>query len=153
VTGRGKPPNNDFWASAAFEFVPKAKTPELDAPWVGSPNCGTAGFSGEVEEAPNLKVNEKPGFVSFGSSLCKIPGGLADSPGDWAEVDCSGVSGFKLSVELASPNLAKGVPDELSSENIGDVGPFCSELAVAGFGSIVVVVGVGWTFVESGVGL
>lgn len=31
VTGRGKLPNKDFWVSAVLEFVPKVKTPELDA--------------------------------------------------------------------------------------------------------------------------
>lgn len=124
--------------STGLEFIPKAKTSELEAPWAGSPNCGVIGFSGEVEGAPNLKVNEKPGFVSFGASLCTSAGGLTGSPGDWSGIDCPGVNGFGPPVEL--PNPAKGVPAELPNENSDDVGPFCSELVGTGLGCIVAVV-------------
>jgi hypothetical protein len=148
VTGRGKLPNGGLWDSAAMEFVPKVKTPEVDALWAGWLNCGAVGFSGEVEVAPSLKVNEKPGFVSFGTSLWAIAGGLADSPGDWAGIDCSGVNNFVPSVELVAPNPANGVPDELPNENIDDVGPFCSGFVSTELVSTLVVVV--WIFVESG---
>ena len=106
-----------------------------------------------MEEAPNLKVDKKPGFVSFGDSRCTVVGGLAGSPGAWAGVDCSGVNGFGPCAKSATPNPANGVPDELLNENTDDVGPFCSKLVVARLGSIVVVVGRGLIFVDSGAGL
>jgi hypothetical protein len=68
VTGRGKLPSNGFCVSAALELIPNVNIPELVVPCAGPPNCGTAGFSGEVEEVPNLKSNENAGFASFGAS-------------------------------------------------------------------------------------
>ena len=106
-----------------------------------------------MEGAPNLKVNEKPGLVSFDAPLRAGAGGLTDSPGDLAGVDCSGVNSFVPSVELVAPNPTNGAPDELPNENIVEVGPFCSGFVVAGLGSIRVVVGRGWIFVDSGAGL
>lgn len=98
-------------------------------------------------------MNEKPGFVSFDASFCTITEGLAGSAEDWEGIDCSGVNGFEPPVELTTPNPVNGVPDELPNVNIGGVSPFCSELVVAGLGSVVVVVGEGWTFVDSRAGL
>ena len=135
------------------EPVPKEKTPELDVLWTGWPNCGTVGFSGEVEGAPNLKVKEKPGFVSFGASLCARVGGLADSPGDLARVDCSGVNSFVPSVKLVALNPEDSVPDELPNENIADTGPFCSGFVVMELASILAAEGGSWRFVDSGAGL
>lgn len=126
-----------------LEFVPKVKIPELAAFWAGSLNCGAVGFSGEVEGAPNLKVNGKPGFGSFEPSLGTVMRGLADSSGDWAGTPD----------EFVAPNPENDVPDELPNENIDDIGSFCSELVVAGFGSVVGVFLGDWAFVDSGVGL
>jgi hypothetical protein len=144
VTGRGKPPNGGLCVSAVLELVPKAKIPELDVSWLGSPNCGTVGFSGEVGGGPNLKVNEKAGFVSFGASLRATAGDLADSPGDVMGVEFSGVNDFWPSVKLVAPNPANDVPDELPNENTGVVDPFRSGLVATELGSIVEAVeGVG----------
>lgn len=152
VTGRGKPPNDGFCVSVVLELVPKVKIPELDAPWVGSPNCVAVGFSGEVEGAPNLKLNENPGFVSFDASLCTTTGSLADPPGDGAGAG-SMLNCFEPSEETVAPNPANGIPDELPNENIDDVDPFCSELIVVCLGSIVGPTEGADTFVGSGLGL
>lgn len=77
-----------------------------------------------MEGGPNLKVNEKPGFVSLRTPVCTLAGGLVDSPGDWEGVDCTVANGFEPSVELDTPNPTNGVPDELPKENIDDVCPF-----------------------------
>lgn len=146
VTGRGKLPNNDFCGSTALELVPKVKTPELEVPWEGSPNCGAVGFSGEVGGAPNLKVNEKPGFVSFDASLCVTVGGLVGSPGDRVGFGCSGVNAFGPSVEFEAPNPAKGVSDELPNGSTESVGSFCSEPTTVGLCSVAEIE----TFVSSG---
>ena len=138
--------------SPVLELVANVKVPEFDVACAGSPNCGAACFSGEVEGAPNLKANENAGFASFGVSLCTTTGGLAGSLVDEVGVDCSGVVGLGLSVELMAPNPAKGVPDELPNENIDDVDPFCSKLVTAGSGSVVEAVDgadVVETFVDS----
>jgi len=136
VTGRGKFPNSGFCVSAVSELVPNVKIPGLDVVCAGSPNCGTAGFSGEVEVSPNLKANENPGFVSFGATT----GGLADSPADGVGVGRSEVNGFGLSDGLMAPNLANDVPDELPNENVDGVGSFCSELVATVLDSVVGVV-------------
>jgi len=112
------------------------KTPGFDAPCVDSPNCGAAGFSGEVEGAPNLKANENAGFCSFDASFC---GGLAVSPGDGVEVDCSRVNGFRLSVELVALNPGSGAPDEVPNGNVDEVDRFCSEAVAAEPGPIIEV--------------
>lgn len=151
VTGRGKLPNNDFCGSAALGLVPNVKTPELDVPWEGSPNCGAVGFSGEVGGAPNLKVNEKPGFVSFDPSLCVAVGDLVDSPGDGVGFACSGMNAFGPSVEFEAPNPAKGISDELPNGGTDSVGPFSFELTTAGLCSVAGVAEE--TFVGSGVWL
>jgi len=140
VTGRGKFPNSAFCVSAVSELVPNVKIPGLDAVCAGSPNCGVAGFSGEVEVVPNLKANETPGFGSFGASLCTTAGGLTDSPTDGVGVGRSRVNDFGLSGGLVTPNPANDVPDELLNENVDGVGPFCSELVAAGLDSAVGVV-------------
>ena len=137
VTGRGKLPNNGFCVSAVSELVVNVNPPEPVVPCEGPPNCGVAGFSGELEAAPNLKANGNPGFVSFGPSLCATMGVLAGSPGDGVRVDCSTVSGFGFSVEVVAPNPVKGVPDEPLNENIDGIGSFCPELVAAGVGPIV----------------
>lgn len=137
VAGRGKLPKSGFCASDVLGSVPNVKIPGPDAPCADWPNCGAAGFSGEVEGAPNLKANENVGFGSFGVSLCTTIGGLMDSPGDG--VDCSRVNGFTLSVELVALNPGSDTPDEPPNENIDGVDPFCSKAAAVGPGSIVEV--------------
>ena len=122
-----------------LELVPNVKIPGLDAPCVDSPNSGAAGFSGEVEGAPNLKANENAGLGSFDASFCTTTGGLADSPGDGVEADCSRVKGFRLSVELVALSPGSGAPDEVPNGNVDGVDPFCSEAVVAGSGSIIEV--------------
>jgi len=122
-----------------LELVPNVKIPGLDAPCVDSPNRGAAGFSGEVEGAPNLKANGNAGFGSFDASFCTTTGGLADSLGDGVEVDCSRVNGFMLSVELVALNPGGGAPDEVPNGNVDGVDPFCSEVVAAGPGPIIEV--------------
>lgn len=139
VTGRGKFSKSGFCASDVLGLVPNVKIPGLDAPCVDSPNRGAASFSGEVEGAPNLKANENAGFGSFDASFCTITGGLADSPGDGVEVDCSRVNGFMLSVELVALKSRGGAPDEVSNGNVDGVDPFCSEAVAAGPGPIIEV--------------
>lgn len=139
--------------SVVLEFAPKVKIPELGAPWEGSLKCGAVDFSGAVAGAPNLKVNEKPGFVSFGASLCATAGGLVDLPGDRVGFNRSELNSFGPSVELAAPNSTNGVSEELPNENIDGVDPFSSKLTVARLGSVVEAVeGVGAS-VETGAGL
>ena len=139
VTGRGKFPSRGFCVSAVLELVVNVKIPELDVTCAVAPNCGAASFSGESEEAPNLKGNENAGFASFGASLGMITGGFADSPGDGVGVDCSTVNGFDFSVELVAPNPANSVPDEPPNENFDTVGSFCSEVVAVGVRSTVEV--------------
>jgi len=152
VTGRGKLPKSDLCASVVLELAPNVKIPGLDVPCADSPNCGAAGFSGDVEGAPNLKANENAGFGSFGASLCTTTGILADSPWDGVEVDCSRVNSFGLSVGLVAPNPGNGVRDESPNEKIDGIDPFCSGVVVAGFSPTVEVTegrGVVKTSVES----
>jgi hypothetical protein len=98
-----------------------------------------------------LKVNENPGFVSFGGSVCPNGRDLTGSTKDEAGVDCSRVNCFGPSVELAVPNPANGVPGESPKENIDD--PFFSESVGAGWGSIAEAMGGVGTFPDSGIGL
>lgn len=62
------------------------------------------------------------------------------------------MKGFRLSVELAAPNPANSVPEELPNENVDVVGSFCSELVATEVGSAVEVVE-GMVVVESFVDL
>jgi len=156
VTGRGKLPNNGFCVSAVLELVANVKPPEFDVPCEDPLNCGAAGFSGELEVAPNLKANGNAGFVSFGPSFCTTMGVLADSPGGGVGVDCSTVNGFGFSVEVVAPNPVNGVPDELLNENIDVIGSFWPELVAAGIVPVVDVAegpAVVETFVGSAAGL
>ena len=156
VTGRGKLPKSGFGASAVLELVPNVKIPGSDVSCVDSPNCGAAGFSGEVEGAPNLKANENLGFGSFGASLCTTTEGLADSPWDGVEVDRSRVNGLRLSVGLVAPNTGNDVCDESPNEKLDGIDLLCSGVVVAGFSSTVGVTegrGVVEAFVESAAGL
>ena len=138
VTGRGKLPNCGFCASAV---LPNVKIPGLDVVCADSLNCGAAGFSGGIEEAPNLKANENAGFVSFGASLGTTAGDLADSPKDRVGAGCSRVKSFEFSVELVAPNPVNGVGDELPNENTDGTVPFCSGLVTLGLSSVVEAVG------------
>ena len=128
----------------------------MDVPCAVPPNCGAAGFSGELEEVPNLKSNENVGFASFGASLGKTTGGLAGSLVDGVGVDCSTVDSFELSVEPVVPNPANGFPSEPLNANVDAVDTFCSDLVAVGAGSIIEVVeeivAVG-VFVDSTTGL
>jgi len=139
VTGRGKLPNSGLCVSAVLGLVVNVNPPELDVGCEGPPNCGEAGFSGELEVTPNLKANGNADFVSFGPLPCTTMGVLVDSPGGGVGVDCSTVNGFGFSVDPVAPNPVNGVPDERLKVNIDVIGSFCSELVV-GVGPIVGVV-------------
>jgi hypothetical protein len=110
VTGRGKLPKTGFCVSAVLELVPNVKIPRVGCVLRGFAKLWCSRFLRRSRRGTKLESERKPRLRLLRCLTLHNHRGLADSPGDGIDVDCSNVNGFELSVELVTPNPGERRP-------------------------------------------